>query len=73
MVENHHEYTDSDLAAELLAEWDTSLEAFTRVFPNAYAKVIEEQGRADVRESPPTAAESSLDVGTGTSGALGDD
>ncbi len=73
MVENHHEYTESDLAAELLAEWDTSLKAFTRVFPNAYAKVIEEQGRADVRDSPPAAAKSSFDAGTGTSGALGDD
>ncbi len=74
MVENHLEYTDSDRAAELLAEWEITLDAFTRVFPDAYAKVIDEQDRADVRDSPPAAAtESLVNSGANASGAVGDD
>jgi glutamate synthase (NADPH/NADH) large chain len=57
LVENHASYTDSLRAQELLANWSAEVENFTKVMPDAYARVIEEEGRADVRESLPPAAE----------------
>jgi Glutamate synthase domain 2 len=56
LVENHAEYTDSERAAELLADWETEIEQFTRVMPDAYAEVIEDRSRADVRTELPEAA-----------------
>jgi len=56
MVENHADYTDSGRAAELLEDWEAEVENFVKVMPDAYAEVIAEEGRADVRENlPPTA------------------
>ena len=58
LVENHATYTDSDRAAELLADWDAELDEFTKVMPDAYAEIIAERERDDVRnELPPAAAE----------------
>jgi len=59
LVENHAEYTDSERARELLADWDAVLADFTKVMPDAYAEVIADRERDDVRnELPPAAAES---------------
>jgi glutamate synthase (NADPH/NADH) large chain len=56
LVENHAAYTDSDRARELLDDWETEIEQFTRVMPDAYAEVIADRERADVRtELPPSA------------------
>ncbi|MGQ3327874.1 glutamate synthase large subunit [Halorubrum sp. FL23] len=56
LVENHHAYTDSDRAAELLDDWTTALDDFVRVFPDAYAEVIAEGKGDDVRDEPPEPA-----------------
>jgi glutamate synthase (ferredoxin) len=56
LVENHAAYTDSERARELLADWETELEQFTRVMPDAYAEVIADRSRADVRTELPDAA-----------------
>jgi glutamate synthase (NADPH/NADH) large chain len=56
MVENHHTYTASDRAAELLEEWEESLSAFVKVMPDAYARVLEELDAEDVRTDLPEAA-----------------
>ncbi|WP_123621287.1 glutamate synthase large subunit [Halorubrum sp. CSM-61] len=56
LVENHHAYTDSDRAAELLDDWTAALDDFVRVFPDAYAEVIAEGKGADVRAEPPEPA-----------------
>ncbi|MFB6139616.1 MAG: glutamate synthase-related protein, partial [Halosimplex sp.] len=56
LVENHAEYTDSDRAAELLANWDDELDNFTKVMPDAYAEVIAERERDDVRTELPDPA-----------------
>jgi len=56
LVENHAAYTDSERARELLADWDAELEQFTKVMPDAYAGVLEERERADVRNDLPPAA-----------------
>ncbi|WP_276271026.1 glutamate synthase large subunit [Haloarcula litorea] len=62
LVENHETYTDSDRAAELLDDWDAELEQFTKVMPDAYAEVISDRERDDVRNEPPAAAEPAADV-----------
>jgi len=56
LVENHADYTDSERAMQLLADWETEIEQFTRVMPDAYAEVIEDRSRADVRTELPEAA-----------------
>lgn len=59
MVENHLEYTGSDRAREVLDRWDSFVDSFVKVMPDAYAEVVEEnleEGR-DIRASPPPAAE----------------
>jgi len=56
LVENHAAYTDSERATELLENWDEEIENFTRVMPDAYAEVIADRERADVRNELPEAA-----------------
>jgi glutamate synthase (NADPH/NADH) large chain len=56
LVENHAAYTDSDRAAELLANWDEALTRFVKVMPEAYERAVTEEGREDVRNSPPPKA-----------------
>jgi glutamate synthase (NADPH/NADH) large chain len=58
LVENHAEYTDSERARELLDDWERELDSFTKVMPDAYAEVIADRERDDVRsELPPAASE----------------
>jgi glutamate synthase (NADPH/NADH) large chain len=56
LVENHATYTDSDRAADLLEDWDAEIENFTKVMPDAYAEVIADRERDDVRNELPEAA-----------------
>jgi glutamate synthase (NADPH/NADH) large chain len=56
LVENHAEYTDSDRAAAMLADWPAHVEQFVKVMPDAYAAVIEERAREDVRNELPARA-----------------
>jgi glutamate synthase (NADPH/NADH) large chain len=56
LVENHAAYTDSELAADLLEDWDAELRHFTKVMPDAYAEVIADRERDDVRNEPPKSA-----------------
>jgi len=55
LVENHARYTDSDRAAEILDNWDTYVEQFVKVMPDAYAAVVEQRlaEGEDIRASPP--------------------
>ncbi|MEF8838994.1 MAG: glutamate synthase large subunit [Haloarculaceae archaeon] len=56
LVENHAAYTDSARAAELFEDWEAEIENFTKVMPDAYAEVIEERERDDVRTELPDPA-----------------
>ncbi|WP_276300501.1 glutamate synthase large subunit [Halorussus lipolyticus] len=56
LVENHAAYTDSERAEELLANWDAVLDQFVKVMPEAYERAVTEEGREDVRNSPPPKA-----------------
>ena len=71
LVENHANYTGSERAAELLAEWEREVENFTKVMPDAYAGVIEERERDDVRNDPPSPA--TLEPETGSVRTQADD
>ncbi|MBV0923621.1 glutamate synthase large subunit [Halomicroarcula limicola] len=63
LVENHAAYTGSEKAAALLDEWDAEVENFTKVMPDAYAEVISDRERDDVRNEPPAAASAPADAG----------
>ena len=43
LILNHKEYTKSDLAAEILINWDECVEKFVKVFPRDYKRVLEEK------------------------------
>ncbi len=53
LVENHVAHTDSDRGNYVLDNWETELEQFVKVMPDAYAEVIAEREEADVRNEPP--------------------
>jgi glutamate synthase (NADPH/NADH) large chain len=69
LVENHLAYTDSDRAAELLDDWQSALSEFVKVMPDAYAEVIAEDSREDVRSELPAKAGAIVDSGTDKVGA----
>ena len=56
LVENHVAYTDSEKGEEVLDDWEEYLSRFVKVMPDAYHRVITEEGADDVRESPPEPA-----------------
>ncbi|WP_144902312.1 glutamate synthase large subunit [Halobellus captivus] len=60
LVENHAAYTDSDRAAWMLDDWSEVLADFVKVMPDAYAEVIEERARDDVRKELPPAASAAV-------------
>jgi glutamate synthase (NADPH/NADH) large chain len=73
LVENHAAYADSERAAELLEEWGTEVRNFTKVMPDAYARVIADQSREDVRDDlPEPAGQVGTSVDAGAAGT-GDD
>jgi glutamate synthase (NADPH/NADH) large chain len=73
LVENHAAYTDSDRAAELLDDWDAEVEHFTKVMPDAYAEVIADRERDDVRNEPPAKAAASAEAAEADFAASTDD
>jgi glutamate synthase (NADPH/NADH) large chain len=73
LVENHAAYTESERARELLDDWEAALADFVRVFPDAYAEVIEEGRGADVRDSRPPAAVADAAARTDANVASSDD
>ena len=73
LVENHHEYTDSDRAANILDDWKAALDDFVRVFPDAYADVIERGIGSDVREEPPAPAKPVYHTATDSSRVISSD
>ncbi|WP_302080913.1 glutamate synthase large subunit [Salinibaculum rarum] len=72
LVENHAAYTDSARAAELLEDWDEEIENFTKVMPDAYAEIIAERERDDVRNELPPAADSTATAGDTVRGRADD-
>jgi glutamate synthase (ferredoxin) len=65
LVENHAEYTGSERARELLEDWDEEVTNFTKVMPDAYAEVIADRQRDDVRNELPDPAAPTAAAGEG--------
>ena len=40
MVENHLKYTDSDVAKDILSNWDAAVKDFVKVMPSDYKAVL---------------------------------
>ena len=47
MLELHHEYTGSTVAAKILDDWPMSLQQFVKVMPTDYKRVLTERKRHD--------------------------
>ncbi|MGJ9412055.1 glutamate synthase large subunit [Aeromicrobium sp. CF4.19] len=47
LVRQHHEETGSDVAEQLLADWDASLARFTEIMPVNYRKVLQAREQAE--------------------------
>jgi glutamate synthase (NADPH/NADH) large chain len=62
LIENHAAYTGSEQATQILDDWEDTLDQFVKVMPEAYERVLEEEGRADVRDSPPEPAAPEADA-----------
>ena len=50
IITTHYEQTDSPHAAEILADWDTQLPRFVRVFPHEYRRVLTERATEAEKE-----------------------
>ncbi|MGW8312169.1 MAG: glutamate synthase large subunit [Desulfuromonadales bacterium] len=51
IITTHYELTDSPRAAEILADWETQLPRFVRVFPHEYRRVLTERAaKADMEK-----------------------
>jgi glutamate synthase (NADPH) large chain len=46
-VRRHYEQTESAVARELLADWDTAVERFGKVMPRDFKRVLEAQSAAE--------------------------
>ena len=47
MIEDHHHYTGSELAARILLDFNRALPRFVKVLPTDYKRAMEEQARQD--------------------------
>jgi glutamate synthase domain-containing protein 2/glutamate synthase domain-containing protein 1/glutamate synthase domain-containing protein 3 len=56
LIEEHRDRTGSDVAARLLAEWDTARGKFVKVFPADYKRVLAEQAAAAAQTTEGVAA-----------------
>ena len=45
-IQAHVRYTDSELGARVLADWNAALRAFVRIMPRDYQRVLQAQARA---------------------------
>jgi len=60
LVETHLHHTDSEKAQRVLDNWDTAVDQFRKVMPNAFAKQVEEhlEKGEDIRPPvPPSPSE----------------
>ena len=46
-VADHQRYTDSPLAAAILADWDVAATAFRKVMPTDYERVLQVMAQAE--------------------------
>lgn len=59
LVENHAGYTGSEKAETILNNWESAIEDFVVVIPEAYQRVLAERDVTDVREQLPSSVSTS--------------
>ena len=57
LLQRHVRWTDSAVAARLLADWDTARSRFTLVLPRAYQRVLDVRSRAQAEGLDPDGAQ----------------
>lgn len=62
LIEKHHEYTGSDVAKRLLADWSASLKRFVKVMPVDYKRVLKERKQAEQALQAAAVSASSSDL-----------
>ena len=45
IIKNHHFYTQSDVAKNILNSWEESIKEFKKILPREYAKIINSQSK----------------------------
>ncbi|MFB6252619.1 MAG: glutamate synthase large subunit [Halobellus sp.] len=73
LIENHASYTNSDRAQWMLDDWSEVVGDFVKVMPDAYAEVIKERARDDVRKELPPAANAVAGEDSPTAAQTSDD
>ena len=43
LIKNHHKYTGSEIAKDILDNWEIELHKFTKVMPSDYKRVLQER------------------------------
>ncbi|MBM6399475.1 glutamate synthase large subunit [Phycicoccus sonneratiae] len=57
LLERHHRWTDSSVAARLLADWGSARSAFTLVLPRQYQRVLDVRAKAETEGLDPDGAQ----------------
>ncbi|WP_309570463.1 glutamate synthase-related protein [Deinococcus sp.] len=73
LIEEHHRYTGSQRAGEILDDWETSLKKFVKVFPLEYQRALKERAARPMPEAGAVQAAdtTSMKVKTGRKGGQG--
>lgn len=56
LIERHHQFTESTVAAAMLADWESSLKKFVKVMPTDYKRVLQEMKQAAAKTGAAAAA-----------------
>ena len=64
LVEQHHSWTGSLRARDILDDWDTARGRFVKVFPNEYRRALGEMNAARERELTIAKAQGKTGAGT---------
>jgi glutamate synthase (NADPH/NADH) large chain len=74
LIEEHHRYTGSQRAGEILDDWNAALKKFIKVFPLEYQRALKEHAAAPAKPEDGTvhaADTTSMKVKTGKKGGQG--
>ena len=50
LIANHHQFTNSTIAGDILNKWETSIEKFVKVMPNEYRRALDELHAQTIKE-----------------------
>ena len=50
LIANHHQFTNSTIAGDILNKWEASIEKFVKVMPNEYRRALDELHAQTIKE-----------------------